>query len=117
MPCDLAAITILLMRSSTHFRQKSADLAFQTKCTKIVLKPNTLIKELFTAVIESVQIQLPVNAAGQLAFRERVKGKLARRKEALLYLRAPIITIIVNCSYLSLTGNCKLNFFKMDEKC
>ena len=41
MSGDFAANTILLMRSSIHFHQNSADLTFHTKCTKDVLKPNT----------------------------------------------------------------------------
>ena len=89
------------MRSSIHFRQKSADSTFHMKFTKIVLKPNTLIKELLTVRYRILQIQLPLNTAGRLAFHERAKGKQARRKGALLYLLATIITF-VNCSYLSL---------------
>ena len=32
-----------------------------------------------------LQIQLPLNAAGRLAYRESAKGKQARRKEAPLF--------------------------------
>ena len=62
------------------------------------------MKELLTVVIESCGYSF-LSTLSAVGF----SSLLSRRKEALLYLLATIITI-VNRSYLSLTANCKLKF-------
>ena len=83
MSCEFAANSILLVRSSIHFRQNSADLTFHTikKCTKIVLKPNTLIKELLTVVIKSCRYSfLSTLPAGWPFVKERRANKRAEKR-------------------------------------
>ena len=66
-----------------HFRQNSVDLTFHTikKCTKIVLKPNTLIKELLTVVIKSCRYSfLSTLPAGWPFVKERRANKGAEKR-------------------------------------